>query len=57
MQYFQTARQLRPAVAIAYWAHFFALKRAILVLLNAVMSQVPTGLSAGSRVFNPMRTG
>ncbi len=43
--------------AIAYWAHFSALKRSILVLLNAVISQLPTGLSAASRVFIPLRTG
>ena len=34
---------------------FYAL-RAILVLSNAVMSPMPTGLSAGSRVFKPLRT-
>ena len=34
---------------------FYAL-RAILVLSNAVLSQLPTGLSAGSRVSKPLRT-
>jgi len=51
----QTARQLRPVWTNVYGLTFCA-QRAILVLLNAVMSQVPTGLGGGSRAFGPLRT-